>query len=240
LDALKPIDVEHGWYSELVIKGDKLEKEAGGGLCQVGSTSFRAVMLSGLPIVERRNHSWAISYYAYKGLAGVDATIYDPSPDFRFLNDTGHYILWRSRIEGSNIYFEFWGTSDGRKGYFTDPTNYNHSSPGPTIETVDNSLPPGTRTCDGHSFSGVTASFDYIIEQPDGTTDKQTFTSVYKSKPEMCIVGPDAPAETTPTNTNTNSTITNTNTNTSNTNTVTNKNTNKNGNNKNSNKNTNS
>ncbi len=224
LDILNPIDTAHGWYSELVIKGDKLEKEAGGGLCQVGTTSFRAAMLSGLPIVERRNHSWAISYYAYNGKAGVDATIYDPSPDFQFLNDTGHYILWRSRIEGSYIYFELWGTSDGRKGYFTEPTNYSYVSPGPTIETVDETAAPGSRVCDGHAFTGVSASFDYIIEQPDGTTDTETFTSVYKARPQLCVVGPiaeesevteDAEAEEvteeTPEDTNSNS---NTNTNT--------------------------
>lgn len=190
LDMLNPIDTAHGWYSELVIKGDKLEKEAGGGLCQVGTTSFRAAMLSGLPIVERRNHSWAISYYAYNGKAGVDATIYDPSPDFQFLNDTGHYILWRSRIEGSYIYFELWGTSDGRKGYFTEPTNYGYVSAGPTIETVDENAAPGSRVCDGHAFTGVSASFDYIVEQPDGTVDTETFTSVYKSRPQLCVVGP--------------------------------------------------
>ncbi|MBI4406945.1 MAG: VanW family protein [Candidatus Kerfeldbacteria bacterium] len=195
LDILNPIDTSHGWYSELVIKGDKLEKEAGGGLCQVGTTSFRAAMLSGLPIVERRNHSWAISYYAYNGKAGVDATIYDPSPDFKFLNDTGHYILWRSRIEGSSIYFELWGTSDGRKGYFTEPTNYGYVSAGPTIETVDESAAPGSRVCDGHAFTGVSASFDYIVEQPDGTTDTETFTSVYKARPQLCVVGPDGITE---------------------------------------------
>lgn len=197
LDVLNPIDTAHGWYSELVIKGDKLEKEAGGGLCQVGTTSFRAAMLSGLPIVERRNHSWAISYYAYNGKAGVDATIYDPSPDFQFLNDTGHYILWRSRIEGSYIYFELWGTSDGRKGYFTEPTNYSYVSPGPTIETVDETAEPGSRVCDGHAFTGVSASFDYIVKQaePDSTPIVQTFTSVYKARPQLCVVGPAGIAE---------------------------------------------
>lgn len=197
LDVLNPIDTAHGWYSELVIKGDKLEKEAGGGLCQVGTTSFRAAMLSGLPIVERRNHSWAISYYAYNGKAGVDATIYDPSPDFKFLNDTGHYILWRSRIEGSNIYFELWGTSDGRKGYFTEPTNYSYVSPGPTIETVDETAEPGSRVCDGHAFTGVSASFDYIVKpaEPDSAPIIQTFTSVYKARPQLCVVGPDGIAE---------------------------------------------
>lgn len=233
LTILNPIDLDHGWSSELVIKGDKLEKEAGGGLCQIGSTAFRAAMLSGLDITERRNHSWAISYYSYNGKAGVDATIYDPSPDFKFVNDTGHYILWRSRIEGTNIYFEFWGTSDGRKGSFTTPTNYNYVSAGPAQDTLDPNAAPGSRVCDSHGFTGVTASFDYIIDRANGTQDTKNYTSVYKARPEACIVGPavaSTPVTTTNTTTETNTTV-NTNTNTttntnSNTNSTTNSNTN--------------
>lgn len=191
LSVLSPIDLAHGWLSELVIKGDKLEKEAGGGLCQIGTTSFRAAMLSGLPIVERRNHSWAVSYYNYNGKAGVDATIYEPSPDFRFTNDTGHYILWRSRIEGSDIYFELWGTSDGRKGSFTEPTNYGYVSPGPTEEVVDESLPPGTRDCVQHAYTGVSAAFDYIVDWADGRKDVTTYTSTYRARPARCLIGPE-------------------------------------------------
>lgn len=224
LDILKPFDIEHGWLPELVIKGNKLEKEPGGGLCQIGSTAFRAAMMSGLEITERRNHSWAVSYYNYNGKAGVDATIYDPAPDFKFTNDTENYILWRSRIEGSTILFEFWGTSDGRKGYFTEPVNYGYTSPGPTEETVDPTLPPGSRTCAQHAYGGVTASFDYIIDRANGQQDKRNFTSVYKAQPERCVVGPEAepepepePTEETPDDT-TDDTNSNSNTNSGNTN----------------------
>ncbi len=195
LSVLSPIDLAHGWLSELVIKNDKLEKEAGGGLCQIGSTVFRATMNSGLDITERRNHSWAVSYYNYNGKAGVDATIYEPSPDYKFINDTDHWVLIRSRIEGSDLYFEFWGTSDGRKGYFTEPTNYGHVSPGPTEEVVDETKPVGYRDCPQHAYTGVSAAFDYIIDRADGSKDTETFTSVYKARAASCIVGPAASEE---------------------------------------------
>lgn len=197
LDTLRPFDAANGWLPELVIKGNKLEKELGGGLCQIGSTSFRAAMMSGQEIVERRNHSWAVSYYNYNGKAGVDATIYDPSPDFQFKNTTDHYILWRTRIEGYDIYFEMWGTSDGRNGYFTEPVNYGYVSPGPTEEVVDESLPPGTRNCAQHAYTGVSASFDYIIDWADGTQTTENYTSVYKAQPARCLVGPEPEEETT-------------------------------------------
>ncbi|MFA6429212.1 MAG: VanW family protein, partial [Patescibacteria group bacterium] len=58
LKTLGVIDGAHGWYPELVIKGNKTTPEFGGGLCQVGTTMFRAALNSGFPITERRNHSY--------------------------------------------------------------------------------------------------------------------------------------------------------------------------------------
>jgi len=214
--ALGHIDGEHGWLPELVIKENKTIPEYGGGLCQIGTTTFRAAMMSGSEIVERQNHSYVVSYYNYKGKPGVDATIYEPKPDMRFTNDTGHYILWQTRVEGADLYFDFWGTTDGRKGYFTDPVNFNAvSAPDPIItETED--LEPGEMVCSEKSHNGLSASFDYIIEWPDGHQDTQTFTSVYKALPSVCQKGKEVVEETPVVNTNTNTS--NNNTNNSNTN----------------------
>ena len=68
--------------------------EYGGGLCQIGTTVFRAAVNSGLPITERRPHAYRVVYYEP---AGFDATIYDPRPDLRFINDTENYILIQTK-----------------------------------------------------------------------------------------------------------------------------------------------
>ena len=107
ISKLLPIDAENGYFQELVIKGNKTVPEYGGGLCQIGTTMFRVALDSGLPILERRNHSYSVTYYLENGVPGVDATIYDPKPDLIFKNDTGHHILIQSRIEGDNLFFEF-------------------------------------------------------------------------------------------------------------------------------------
>ncbi|MFH1537145.1 MAG: VanW family protein, partial [Patescibacteria group bacterium] len=128
IKTLGEIDGENGWLPELVIKENKTIPEFGGGLCQIGTTSFRMALNSGLPIVERKNHSYVVSYYNYNGKPGVDATIYDPSPDFKFKNDTGNWMLIQTHIDGNDLYFDMWGTSDGRKGYFLEPENYDFVS----------------------------------------------------------------------------------------------------------------
>lgn len=189
IKTLGEIDGENGYKQELVIKGNKTTPEYGGGLCQIGTTTFRAAMESGLPITARRNHSYNVTYYLENGLPGTDATIYDPSPDFRFVNNTKNYVLIQTRIIGDDVYFDFWGTSDGRKAERTTPKVWNWVSPPPTkyIESID--IPVGSKKCTEVSHKGVDASFDYTITYPDGKSDKTTFTSHYRPWQAVCLIG---------------------------------------------------
>ncbi len=107
---LGPVDAEHGFVPELVIKENKTVPEYGGGLCQVATTMFRSALLAGLPITERRNHAYRVTYYDWPYGPGVDATIYSPHPDVKFINDTNNYILIQTRILGTRIFFDFYGT----------------------------------------------------------------------------------------------------------------------------------
>ncbi|MDP2631355.1 MAG: VanW family protein [Candidatus Uhrbacteria bacterium] len=192
IDELKPFTYDNGYLSELVIKGDEIKPEMGGGLCQIGTTTFRAVMNAGLEIVERRNHSLVVSYYndPSNGNPGTDATIYEPAPDFKFKNDTENYVLLNTWVDTSSmtLYFTFWGTSDGRNAYYTPPQILSWSGYGTTqeVETLD--LEPGERRCQsGHP--GASTSFNYIVEYADGTEFNKTFTSVYRTLPQICLVG---------------------------------------------------
>lgn len=184
--ALGEISGETGYLPELVIKGNRTIPEYGGGLCQIGTTTFRATLASGLPILERRNHSFRVRYYEP---AGTDATIYGPKPDFRFMNDTGHYILIQTKIEADDLIFEFWGTSDGRASEQTKPVIYNITSPAPTqyIETAD--LPVGKVNCTEHAVPGADTSFDYKVKYPSGEVKETTFKSHYVPWREVCLIG---------------------------------------------------
>lgn len=117
--VLGPVDGEHGYLPELVIKKDKTEPEFGGGICQVSTTAFRAAIYSGLKITARTNHAYPVSYYNPQGM---DATVYIPRPDLRFINNTPGYILIQTKIEGTELVFQFYGTDDGRKTNIIGPT----------------------------------------------------------------------------------------------------------------------
>ena len=118
-EILGEVGPKQGYLPELVIKQNKTIPEYGGGICQVSTTAFRAAINSGLKITERFPHAFPVKYYNPQGF---DATIYPPHPDLRFINDTPKNILVQTKIEGTIITFEFYGTSDGREVKIKGPT----------------------------------------------------------------------------------------------------------------------
>jgi len=184
--ALGRIEASTGYLPELVIKGNKTIPEYGGGLCQIGTTAFRVALDAGVPITERKNHSYRVSYYEP---AGTDATIYDPKPDFRFINDTENHILFTTEIDGNELIFRFYGTSDGRVVEQTKPRIFNSVKPGPTklIETTD--LRPGEKKCTERAHTGADTEFIRTITYADGEKKTETWSSHYKPWQEVCLIG---------------------------------------------------
>lgn len=205
IKALGKIDDTNGFLPELVIKGSKTTPEFGGGLCQVSTTLFRAVSFAGLEVLERKNHSYRVSYY--EPPVGFDATIYDPAPDFKFKNDTPSYLLVQAHTEKNKMVVELWGTKDGRKAEIDTPTVFNIKKPGETKIVETDELPPGEKKCTERAHNGADAVFERRITYADGTTKKETYKSHYVVWPAVCLVGKEkesAPEETTvPTDDNT-------------------------------------
>jgi vancomycin resistance protein YoaR len=190
INTLGEVSDKTGYVTELVIKGDKTIPEYGGGLCQIGTTVFRTALASGLPITMRQNHSYRVSYYEP---AGTDATIYIPQPDFRFINDSGNYILIQARIDGDDLYFDFWGVKDGRQITITDPVIYNIVKPAPTKIVLTDSLKPGEKKCTESSHNGADTYFDYKVVYPEGSTStpvqERRFSSHYVPWQAVCLIG---------------------------------------------------
>lgn len=186
LRQLGSIDGVNGWLPELVIKGNQTVPEFGGGLCQIGTTVFRGAFNSGLKITQRTNHSYRVRYYEP---AGTDATIYEPSPDFRFVNDTPHHILINARLEGDDAIFEFWGTKDGRVVDPMKPRIFGITAPPPTkfIETLE--LAPGQKRCTESAHAGAQAELPYKITYADGSIHQEVFKSIYRPWQAVCLVG---------------------------------------------------
>lgn len=194
LKALGSVDATTGYLPELVIKGDRTIPEFGGGLCQIGTTTFRAALKSGLPITRRQNHSFRVRYY---DPPGMDATIYDPAPDFRFKNDTGHHLLFVAEVQGDELAFSFYGTKDGRQIAVPDKaTILSTTSSGSVRYVVTNELKSGEKKLVERPAPGGSTVFQYTVSYPDGRVNQQEFKSVYRPWRETWLVGATTTPET--------------------------------------------
>jgi vancomycin resistance protein YoaR len=127
-DHLGSVEAKDGFVPEIVIKKSGLAPELGGGICQVSSTVFRGAVASGLPILERKNHSFAVSHYAPQG---TDATTYTGVIDLKFTNNTpGSILIWPYYENDDTIVFDYYGTYDQRKVVLDDPVQYDRKSDG--------------------------------------------------------------------------------------------------------------
>ena len=179
------ITEEAGFVKEEVINGGKVQKELGGGLCQIATTLFRLALNAGLPITERMNHRYIISYYG----AGLDATIYGPHPDFRFVNDTGNYLLLQGKAINNEAIFELYGKKDGRVVEISKPVVAKWIAPPPTRYVSSTSLTSGKIVCTLSPGKGAITDVTYIVSYLNGDTKETNFHSVYQPWGGVCLVG---------------------------------------------------
>lgn len=188
-DNLGPVDDKHGFRKELVIKPEGTIPEFGGGLCQVSTTAYRAALYSGLPIVERSPHSYAVSYYSQVGGHGIDATIYPGARDMKFKNDTMGHIGMQSYAEGAEAYFILYGTRDGRTVKLDGPIITNRHSEGGTETTKTATLPVGKTQQIEKAHQGFDALWHRYVTLPGGLTSKEVIASKYRATKNRFLVG---------------------------------------------------
>lgn len=94
-----------GYQPAPVIVAGEIVEGVGGGVCQVSSTLYNAVLLAGLQVVERTAHSLAVSYVP----PGRDAAVVYSWRDLRFLNNLGHGIWIRTFVKSDRLTIRLFG-----------------------------------------------------------------------------------------------------------------------------------
>jgi vancomycin resistance protein YoaR len=142
---LGEVSAEQGYETGLIIFGGRTIEGVGGGVCQVSTTAFQAAFWGGFPIVERWEHGYQVGYYDDGEGPGMDATVYSPLVDLRFLNDTPHYLLIENYYNEANssLTFKFYSTSMGRTVVKEGPFIENVTPAKPDIWELDEELALG-------------------------------------------------------------------------------------------------
>ncbi|PZT56984.1 VanW family protein [Paenibacillus silvae] len=121
--VIRKAEKEYGFREAPVIVNGRLTPGIGGGICQVSSTVYNAALLTGLDIVERRNHSLPVKYIP----KGLDATFASGAINFRFKNNTEKSLLIHAKVQGGRMVVKFFGTF---------PENVSYALESRTIETL--------------------------------------------------------------------------------------------------------
>jgi vancomycin resistance protein YoaR len=180
--TLGDISTQTGYKQAYIIKDGETILDDGGGVCQVSTTLFRAVLDAGLPVFERQAHAYRVNYYEQDSLPGFDATIYHPTTDFKFKNDTSGHILIQTLYnqKAKSLVFELYGTSDGRTASTTKPVITDVTPPPEDLYIDDPNLPLGTVKQIDWKAWGAKVWFDYSVKKEGEVIYKKRFYSIYQ------------------------------------------------------------
>jgi len=181
-DALGDVSNFTGYQQAYVIKDGKTVLGDGGGVCQVSTTLFRAILNAGLPIVERQAHAYRVGYYEQDSGPGLDATTYVPSVDLKFKNDTANYILIQTTTDLDNLSLNFslYGTKDGRTVAISNPVISNQTPPPPPLFQDDPTLPKGEVKQIDFEASGANVYITREVKKNGKVLISEKFTSNYQ------------------------------------------------------------
>lgn len=180
--TLGDVSLNTGYKKAYIIKDGKTVLDDGGGVCQVSTTLFRAVLDAGLPVIERRAHAYRVGYYEQDSTVGFDATVYSPTTDFKFKNDTpGHLLIQTyANTAASSLVFEIYGTSDGRVATTTKPIVTDVSPPPEDLYVDEPTLPEGTIKQIDWKAWGAKSRFTYKVQRDGEVIYEKIFYSNYR------------------------------------------------------------
>ncbi len=140
----------------------------GGGICQVSSTLFNAVVLANLDIVERVNHQLTVSYVPL----GRDATVDYGNIDFRFKNTTGYPIKITCTAEGGKMYVGINGYKEDKDVTISFETVTIGHTPPPERKVDDPTLPKGEEKVEKEGTSGYIVDTYKVITRKGEEAEK--------------------------------------------------------------------
>ncbi len=172
------LNTEQGFVLGNIIRGSTLSKELGGGICQVSTTVWRAAYNSGLPILERHQHSYRVSYY---DPPGFEATVFAPSKNLRFRNDTTS-ALWMQLewdVDTGQLGLYFFGVRPERQVQISQP-RISNEKPAPRDRFVpDVGVKLGDVQIVSGAESGMQTRIDRTVQYNSGRIIRDSTKSRY-------------------------------------------------------------
>jgi vancomycin resistance protein YoaR len=173
-----------GFRPAPVIIGTKYAEEIGGGTSQVATTTFNAAWEAGLEITERNPHALYISRYPL----GRDATVYWPSLDLKFQNDTNHWVLVKGFAEPDGIRVSIYGGESRR--VVSSPGTMRITGRIPVQRIKDPTLARGKTVVEEQGVPPSATSVTRTVYDGQGKLIRtETWNTSYKAEARVVRVG---------------------------------------------------
>jgi len=192
---LGEVTEEEGYDESLIIFGNETIPDVGGGICQVSTTAYRAAFWAGFPITERWAHAYRVGYYEQGDQpVGLDATIYSPLVDLKFVNDSPYHLLIETYINQnkSALIYKFYSTGHGKIVELEGPVVTDVIEHGDPVYKEDADIEPGKIKQIEWETDGLTSVITRVIR--DATTnevlERKEFKSKFRPWNAVYLVGP--------------------------------------------------
>ena len=198
-ETLGDVSLDTGYAEALIIYGDRTIEGVGGGVCQVSTTLFRTVFFGGYPVNERYPHAYRVGYYELKAdggyntsLAGLDATVYTPLVDFKFTNDSQHWLLMETYVNQAarTLTWKFYSTSDGRSVEWQTSGLKNKVDPPDPLYIENPEFKKGEVSQVDWAVEGADVTINRTVTRNGETLFEDVFTTHYMPWREVWEYGP--------------------------------------------------
>ena len=185
-DAISPIDAEGGYQLAGAYENGQTVESYGGGVCQVSTTLYNAVLLAELEVTQRSNHSMIVTYVS----PSMDAAIAGDYKDLKFKNNQDIPIYIEGYISGKDLYFNIFGEETRPSNRKVTYESEIVSEEDPGTQFVATADPAGTLTKTQGKHLGYVARLWKIVTV-DGVEESREIwnNSTYRSSPKIVNVG---------------------------------------------------
>ena len=178
--------IEAGYKEAKIYSAGQVVDGLGGGICQISSTLYNAVMFANLDVIERHNHQFVTSYVK----EGRDATVVYGAKDFKFKNSRSYPIKIVCTVNGGIATASIYGIKEEVEyevSFSIDKVSVLNYS----VQYVeDSSIPLGTEKVKQKGTSGIIVK-DYKVVKLNGNVVSKTFIAqdTYNSMPRIILQG---------------------------------------------------
>jgi vancomycin resistance protein YoaR len=196
-ECMHPFTVSNGYATASAYENGQVVDSVGGGVCQISTTLYNAVLRAELLVAQRQNHSMVVGYVK----PSQDAAIAGTYKDLKFTNNYSTPIYIEGYTSGKTITFTIYGkeTRPANRTFDFVSETLSVTDPGAPKEVVDPAMAPGSRKQVQSAHTGIKSRLWKVVYL-DGVEQSREIlhTDTYNPSKAIIKVGPAAPASVTP------------------------------------------